>query len=207
MTTLFRGTKHGPDTKAGKMRMGGESFLYFGYGSNMLTERLRARCPSARPIGPFCAPGFEMRFNVLSEDGSSKAGLFRNAEHTAWGVLYEIDLAERHILDRFEHVPVVYERKDIEVCEQPGETLSLATTYLPRPEHLTKELVPYDWYKALCEGGARQHGLPAEAIAEMAAIPVARAPYAHDFSHNGLKVALQALTAAGFAEPDGTLLI
>lgn len=186
--------------------MSDQSFFYFGYGSNMLTQRLTARCPSARAIGPVCAPGFRMQFNVTSEDGSAKAGLVTEPAHTAWGVLYEIDMSEQPILDHFEHVPVLYNRTEIEVAETEGEPRFTATTYLPRAEHLTSALIPYDWYKALCEGGARQHGLPDYAIEAIAAVPSTGAPYARDLAHNGLDVALEALTAAGFAKK-GALLI
>lgn len=187
--------------------MSGSTFLYFGYGSNMLTQRLTARCPSARPVGPVCAPGYEMGFNVQSEDGSSKAGLTAKAGGVAWGVLYEILVSEQPILDHFEHVPVLYTREQIEVAEEPGGELVMAVTYIPRPEHLTSDMVPYDWYKALCHGGAKQHRLPADAIKSIAGVPATGAPYAKDLSHNGLTVALEALSAAGFARPDGTLLI
>lgn len=187
--------------------MSGNTFLYFGYGSNMLTERLTARCPSARPVGPVCAPGYEMSFNVQSEDGSSKAGLVAKTGALAWGVLYEILLSEQPILDHFEHVPVLYTREEIFVAEGPNDETFAAVTYIPRPEHLTTDMVPYDWYKALCHGGAQQHRLPAEAIQRIADVPSMGAPYAKDFAHNGLKVAIDALSAAGFAKADGTLLI
>lgn len=183
------------------------SFLYFGYGSNMLTERLTARCPSAWPVGPACAPDFAMRFAVQSEDGSSKAGLLPAPGAFAWGVLYEIELSEQHILDRFEHEPVVYTRTEIAVSETEGGETFPAVTYLPRPEHVISDRQPYDWYRALCLGGARQHLLPEKTIAELESVAVVGAPYGNDLKHNGIDVALKALTAAGFATPDGTLLI
>ena len=53
------------------------TFLYFGYGSNMLTERLRARerCPSAKCIGIAEVTGYALEFSKPGEDGSGKATL------------------------------------------------------------------------------------------------------------------------------------
>ena len=51
------------------------TFLYFSYGSNMLTERLRARCPSANCIGIATATGYALEFSKSSVDGSGKATL------------------------------------------------------------------------------------------------------------------------------------
>jgi hypothetical protein len=50
-------------------------FVYFAYGSNMLTARLRERCPSARPLGLAAAPGYGVAFNKQGMDGSGKATL------------------------------------------------------------------------------------------------------------------------------------
>ena len=41
----------------------------------MLAARLRARCASARVIGPGIAPGFAIAFDKIGQDGSGKAAL------------------------------------------------------------------------------------------------------------------------------------
>lgn len=56
---------------------------YFAYGSNMLTERLRARCPSAHPIGTGIAMGFRLNFSKRGEDGSGKAMLTKQSGQNA----------------------------------------------------------------------------------------------------------------------------
>ena len=79
-----------------------DTFIYFAYGSNMLTERLRMRkrCPSAEPIGVAEAQGYRLVFKKESEDGSSKATLARG-EHSdkVYGVLFQINKAELGRLD------------------------------------------------------------------------------------------------------------
>jgi hypothetical protein len=54
------------------------TFLYFAYGSNMSAPRLRARTPSAEPIGAAKLPGFRLVFDKWGRDDSAKA----DCEHT-----------------------------------------------------------------------------------------------------------------------------
>lgn len=52
---------------------------YFAYGSNMLTERLIARTPSARPVGTSLLPGHRLTFHKRGRDGSGKCDAFETA--------------------------------------------------------------------------------------------------------------------------------
>lgn len=56
---------------------GNGNILYFAYGSNMSSARLRARVPSCRPIGIAFLPGHELRFHKRSKDGSGKCDAFQ----------------------------------------------------------------------------------------------------------------------------------
>ena len=73
--------------------------LYFAYGSNMSSERLRARTPSATSLGRARLPGYTLRWHKLGRDGSGKCDIEpSNAPRAAvWGVLYEIDSAEKTV--------------------------------------------------------------------------------------------------------------
>jgi gamma-glutamylcyclotransferase len=51
------------------------TFLYFGYGSNMLTSRLRAQTPSANPEGIGFVEGHRLTFDKVSLDGSGKCDI------------------------------------------------------------------------------------------------------------------------------------
>ncbi|HKW19463.1 MAG TPA: gamma-glutamylcyclotransferase family protein, partial [Terriglobales bacterium] len=84
---------------------------YFAYGSNMCTGRLRARVPSARPVFVTQLRCHTLKFQKRSQkDGSAKA----DAEHTGresdvvWGVVFEIDAAQKQHLD------------EAEGCKRPG---------------------------------------------------------------------------------------
>ena len=140
---------------------------YFAYGSNMLTERLRARVASARPIGAGWARDWTLGFGKRSLDLSGKATIARAPGARLDGVLFEITPAELGILDAFEGPG--YARDPIAVLTPGGGNL-LAQVYVGRPDHLDPGLRPYDWYLALILEGARRHALPPAHLARLAAV-------------------------------------
>lgn len=174
------------------------SFLYLAYGSNMLTERLRCRCPSATPVGTALIENHGLEFTKPSLDQSGKATLAADAFQGARtpGVLFEISKSELPSLDRAEGAGQGYDRLDaFEVLwtgtgEQVAATTYLATETMPH-------LKPYDWYLALVIAGAHEHGLDRAHI-EM----LGRTDYRIDDHSNrsGRTEAMQALAAHGHAD-------
>ena len=143
-----------------------DTFKYFAYGSNMLTERLRgpSRCPSAEVIGVAVAFGYALEFSKRSRDGSGKATIVRSqkSEEHVFGVVFEIAISERAALDKAEGVD--YNRiDDLLVSLQQGREILRAVTYIATD--VDRALQPYDWYRALVIAGALQHNLPAEWMA------------------------------------------
>ena len=53
-----------------------EPVVYFAYGSNMSTARLRGRVPSCKPLGVATLPGHALRFHKRSADKSGKCNAF-----------------------------------------------------------------------------------------------------------------------------------
>jgi gamma-glutamylcyclotransferase len=142
-------------------RMAEQSFLYFAYGSNLLTRRLRAanRAPSAQPLGVGRLSHHRLTFDKLSDrDGSGKCDAERTDRLTdcVVGVVYRIECAEQAALDLVEGVGLGYRRVEVEV-ETDGGTLT-CRTYLATLKRAG--IKPFDWYKALVLAGAREHGLP-----------------------------------------------
>lgn len=136
------------------------TFYYFAYGSNMLTARLRARCPSAMHVGSALATNFALEFSKPSIDLSGKATLTPSGKmnhHTA-GILFKIRKSELTKLDKAEGAGNGYERNDEFLVQRSrdGEMVQ-ATTYLATLTH--SHLKPYDWYLALVIAGAHLHGL------------------------------------------------
>ncbi len=177
--------------------MGG--ILYFAYGSNMLSARLRARCPSARLLGPAWAEGHCVRFEKRGMDGSGKAALIAADPDKAAGVLYAMESADLAALDRFEGAGHGYDRVE-DVTIRHGNRPARAMTYLacdPQPG-----LVPFDWYLALILAGARQHGFAASYLNRLGGHPWQADP---DPDRPGRRAALQALAAHGHADPAALL--
>jgi AIG2-like family len=133
------------------------SFVYFAYGSNMLLERLAARCPSARRLGIVIAGGHTVDFSKRGADGSGKAALVRHAKRATFGVLFEIALCERDALDRYEG-PGYQRVDDFQVLAVSGLELVSASTYLPCASE--PDLMPYDWYLQLVVAGCEQSLFP-----------------------------------------------
>ncbi|MEZ0018208.1 gamma-glutamylcyclotransferase family protein [Sinorhizobium fredii] len=169
------------------------TFLYFAYGSNMLPARLKARCASARVIGPATAKGFRLDFSKRSTDGSGKATLIVH-EGAAPGVLFEIAKSDLAPLDRAEGAGKGYDRVDgFRVVNAVTREPITATTYLASaPE---ADLKPFDWYLALVIAGAHHHALGDQHLAELRLIEWLNDD---DFRRKSRIEALQALTAHGF---------
>lgn len=137
----------------------------------MLTARLRARAPSARPVGIGRLVGHKLEWHKRSRDGSGKCDAARGSTaHAVWGVFFEIRLAEKGLLDRVEGLHCGYEEKPVWIAVGSG----VATAVLYYATDIGAGLRPYQWYKELVLAGAREHGLPADYLAELervAAVP------------------------------------
>lgn len=144
-------------------------FLYFAYGSNMLTARLRERTPSATVLGAAELPGHALRWHKAGADGSGKCDVVEvdAPDARVHGVLYRILLSEQPQLDAAEALGVGYTDKHAAVLSG-GRTLQarLYVALVTAPA-----LRPFDWYRALVVAGAREHGLPDAYVAALAAVP------------------------------------
>jgi len=143
-----------------------ESVVYFAYGSNMSTARLRKRMPSCKPLGIATLPGHAPRFHKRSMDKSGKCNAFASGnDNSVIGVLFSFDPAERAKLDEVEGVGSGYEHAMVTVINDKGRRRKVLI-YLATPDYIDDSLKPYGWYKDFVLAGARQHGLPPEYIAK-----------------------------------------
>ena len=175
-------------------------FLYFAYGSNLLAERLAARCPGAKPVGLATVAGRRLAFQAKSFDGSGKATLLDGDEGSiVHGRLYEVPVGERDALDRAEGAdrdpPIYVRHDDLVVTSADGVEIRDVSVYLAREE--TPPLEPWDWYRALIVAGGMQAGLPAEVVAALAVTPALADPLPQRRSR---REALAVLEKAGFPE-------
>ena len=142
-----------------------EPDLYFAYGSNLWSARLRGRVPSARARGAALLTGYALRLDKRGADGSGKANLHADANGAVWGVVYALDPAHWPRLDACEPD---YARLRIEV-ELGGARIAVQTY---RSDLLLEEPSPLRWYRQLLIDGAREHGLPPEWIASLEALAI-----------------------------------
>ncbi|AFQ52201.1 gamma-glutamylcyclotransferase family protein [Burkholderia cepacia] len=139
-------------------------FLYFAYGSNMSAERLAARTPSARVVATGFLPGYRLVFDKISrKDGSGKCDCEKTdaRDDRVHGVLYAIEVTDRHALDKAEGAGTGYDPCEVDVETENG--VLKAVTYIATNKQ--PGLLPYHWYKRHVLTGARQAHLPAEYIA------------------------------------------
>lgn len=141
--------------------------IAFAYGSNMLTGRIRKRCPYASALGVAELHGHELRWHKRSRDGSDKRNLVQTSDATAvvYGVLYEIPVGEKPALDKAEGLGNGYEAKNAEVAFRGAPRMA----YLYFATDVDSSLRPYTWYKALVVAGAEEHNLPNEYVERLVA--------------------------------------
>jgi cation transport regulator ChaC len=132
------------------------TFLYFAYGSNMLSRRLRERTPSAAARAVGCVDGRRLTFDKASRDASGKCDIEPFAGERVWGVVFEIARSEKAALDEAEGLGRGYREERLPVLTPAGAVE--AVTYVATAKD--PALRPYDWYKAFVVAGALEHALP-----------------------------------------------
>lgn len=133
---------------------------YFAYGSNMIIEQMRARCPTARFGG--VARLKDQRFRIVH---SGYASLARAAGATAYGILWEISEPDEHRLDAYEEVASgLYRRAYLPIETLADAERRVALVYLACDQSLGR---PRAGYLEPILAAAEAHGLPQEALAEI----------------------------------------
>jgi gamma-glutamylcyclotransferase len=159
-----------------------ETFLYFAYGSNMLTRRLSARTPSAVAVGTAYVEGYRLTFDKVSTDGSGKCDIDAtgNAADRVWGVLFRIDTAESADLDAAEGLGQGYRKGEVEAVAAATRTRAVA--YFATEKDPAR--IPYHWYKAFVVAGAAEHALPPDHIEGLQNVPSQPDPDANRRARN-----------------------
>lgn len=137
----------------------------------MSTLRILDRVPSARVVCSAQLPKHRLKFHKKGRDHSAKcdAEYSNDAQDYLLGVVFDIAIADKSVLDRQEGLGNGYEEKLVSVFTEDGTCLTAMTYYAT---HIDPALKPYAWYKEHVLRGAREHGLPAEYIQIIAAVEV-----------------------------------
>lgn len=145
---------------------------YFAFGSNLFARRLCQRIPSAKVIGTYTLPAHVLRFHKRGEDGSGKCDAYftDNQHDSVIGRLFAIACVEIAKLDRCEGLGKGYEKKEVHVINEKGET-ETAFTYYADSRFIDNSIQPFSWYKQHVVAGAKEGGLPAEYIEKIETVP------------------------------------
>jgi len=138
---------------------------YFAFGSNMDSERLKARIPDARAVGRGCLSGWRFVCNKTGRDGSAKATVEPDEGSLVWGVIYLIPKASLTQLDAHEGG---YARIRADVLG-PGQRVINCETYASN--RVSTSQLPRLWYKSHLVAGAVEHGLPDPWLTMLRALP------------------------------------
>jgi len=160
----------------------------------MLIGRLQERCATARVLGLATAVGYLIHFGKKGRDGSGKASIRKTAARDAMvhGVLFEINVSEKAVLDRFEGHPSGYRRDDQFLVETANAMSRLeVSTYIATANAIDGSLKPFDWYLALVIGGAIQHKLPKDYLEALITTECVRDP-----DHDNRRAAFRLLKTA-----------
>ncbi|KAF2360691.1 Gamma-glutamyl cyclotransferase-like [Trinorchestia longiramus] len=167
-----------------------DSFLYFAFGSNLLTDRIHINNPSATFVDVAKLEGYKLEFNYYSKrwkgaaatvnpvtlsssqkghEAACLAGDFVCTPGHVWGVLWRLNNYDMPHLDSQEGVKLddnlqhvgVYRPLEVPVVlKSTGETVQARTYQLIRP--LEEDRRPSKVYLSVICKGAQEHGLPEE---------------------------------------------
>lgn len=144
--------------------------LYAAYGSNLHPQRLRERIRSAALRGTGFLRRYTLQFHKRGQDQSAKCG-FTDCGQGLHVAIYEVEAADRKVLDTIEGVGKGYDVDEISV---PG--FGKCFTYVASHTHIDDLLHPFDWYRELVLLGCLQHAFPAPYCEQIAALPVTEDP-------------------------------
>ena len=152
------------------MTRGKSTSLYAAYGSNLHPGRLRERIRSAKLRGTAFLSRYTLQFHKRGQDRSAKCG-FTDCGRGLHVAVYEVDDADRKVLDRIEGVGRGYDVDEISV---PG--FGRCFTYAASRTHIDELLRPFDWYREMVLLGCLRHAFPAPYRERIAAVAVIADP-------------------------------
>jgi hypothetical protein len=131
-----------------------EKFYYFGYASNLDESTLEGRLKhKPQKIGVAVLPNFGFRFSHPNPDGSARANIVPSIHESVYGLLYEIEEADR---DYFLNSEPGYDFVEKEVYSPKGKFR--AFTFIS-PKNETGIFPTEEYWKVIIKGG-KENGIP-----------------------------------------------
>jgi gamma-glutamylcyclotransferase (GGCT)/AIG2-like uncharacterized protein YtfP len=142
--------------------------LYFAYGSNMDPEQMRERAPGGRSLGAARLDGWTLTFTAdVPGHGGGVPHIELAPGDAVWGVLWDLTQADVDALDEYEGVAVgAYVRETATVVHHDAHVEALVYVAVPRGYK-----APSRGFVAGLVRGAEAHGLPAEYVERLRALP------------------------------------
>ncbi|XP_017058834.1 gamma-glutamylcyclotransferase-like [Drosophila ficusphila] len=161
----------------------GNKFLYFGFGSNMLADRIHIKNPTAVKIGPALLPDYRLDFARHSARWKGAvATIVPTLGDHVWGTLWEIDISNLPDIDKQEGVNMgIYEPQTVyvKVRNESKQTPARAYLLVDQPEtnlyEFSKDSIPasrqpsHTYLKCLVKG-AIQSSVPEEYVRKLMGI-------------------------------------
>lgn len=149
--------------------------LYFAYGSNLSSARLRERIPSAELVATGRLPEHKLLFHKIGRDGTAKCNACftgRSSDHL-YGAVYRIDPDHKIRLDRAEGMGKGYEIKNVTITASATEKIEAFTYFATRT---ARNIRPFSWYREHVFRGACEHCFPRNYIEQIAAVEAKEDP-------------------------------
>lgn len=172
------------------LRKMGSRFYYFGFGSNLLENRIKIQNKSAVRVGVGKLKNFRLDFADASADekyysktwNGCPATIIENQGLTVYGAVWQIETKDLDELDRQEGVECgIYEPLEVKVLINDDEEIPCRTYQLVHnppspldPENRPFERQPSKTYLNVILNGAEETGLPEDYVS-----------FLRSFKHNG----------------------
>lgn len=87
-----------------------DSFLYFAFGSNLSSERIRKNSPSAAFVSIARLPGYDLRFCGYASENwkGATATIWKEEGAEMWGVVWRISNEHSDALNRYSQTNLLY---------------------------------------------------------------------------------------------------
>jgi len=144
--------------------------LYFAYGSNLSSARMKHRVPVCRLVATGVLEHHRLAFHKIGQDGSGKCDAYftGNREEYILGALYRIDAVYQEFLDRAEGLGNGYVIKNVDVIITGSR--SRTSAFLYSATRIDRRRKPFHWYKEHVLRGMREHSFPEEYLARAAEV-------------------------------------
>lgn len=157
-----------------------QTFMYFAYGSNLLSKRIKFQNPTAVRRGPGKLKDYRLDFNTQSETWNGcSATIVEHPGRHVWGAIWEIEMTNMKDLDRQEGVERnLYKALTKDVETTVGEQIACRVyeqvtnpDVMYEPADLPLERQPSRTYLSVIWKGAEESQLPVEYINDLKRIP------------------------------------